>query len=254
MLHYTIYLRFSQASAIDSQEDRLLLSVNFSPLFLTLLWKLHIIRLSFMPVIGQAIHKQPETVTNDTAIACLFLFGAECAGQFYFLRWITMNTLLIGNIISGIGCAIMVAIGLLKKKSHILVAQCIQCGFMGAGNLILGGVSGFICNIVTILRNLVFVKLPVTTTLKVFFIGLQVVLSLNALGDGMISWLPILSAAIFTWFLDTKSEATLKKVIITTQILWLIYDIYYRNYVAVTFDVLTMCSNVVGIFLVRKAK
>ena len=106
-----------------------------------------------------------------------------------------MNTLLIGNLISGIGCLIMVGIGLLRKKSHILIAQCVQCGFMGFGNLILGGTSGFIANIVTILRNLVFVKCKSTTALKIFFIALQVVLSLGSLEDGLICWLPIFAAA-----------------------------------------------------------
>ena len=165
-----------------------------------------------------------------------------------------MNPLLIGNLISGIGCLIMVGIGLLKKKSHILIAQCVQCGFMGFGNLILGGTSGFIANIVTILRNLVFVRCKSTTALKLFFIALQVVLSLGSLGDGFICWLPIFAAALFTWFLDTKHTSTLKLVIITTQVMWLIYDIYYHNYVATTFDVMTMISNLIGFFMVRKEK
>jgi len=165
-----------------------------------------------------------------------------------------MNILLIGNAISMVGCLIMVAIGFLKTKRQILLAQSVQCLFMGAGNLILGGVSGFICNIVTIARNLVFARRDVTMPLKLFFIVLQLVLSLGSLGDGLISWLPILAATVFTWFLDTKSEAKLKVVILFTQVMWLIYDIYYRNYVASTFDVLTMCSNLIGFFMVRRAK
>lgn len=165
-----------------------------------------------------------------------------------------MNILLIGNAVSMIGCLIMVGIGFIKKKSHILMAQSVQCLFMGVGNLILGGVSGFICNVVTIARNLVFAKRDVTVPLKLFFITLQVVLSLGSLSAGLIAWLPILSAAVFTWFLDTKSAATLKVVILSTQVMWLIYDLYYRNYVAATFDVLTMCSNLIGFFMVRKTK
>lgn len=163
-----------------------------------------------------------------------------------------MNTFLIGNLISGIGCLVMVGIGLLRKKSHILIAQCVQCGFMGLGNLILGGISGFICNIVTILRNLVFVRFPVTKKLKILFILLQFLLSLNSLGGGLICWLPLLSAALFTWFMDTSSTAKLKIVILITQVMWLIYDLYYRNYVAAAFDVMTMCSNLIGFFMVRK--
>ena len=165
-----------------------------------------------------------------------------------------MNLLLIGNAVSMIGCLIMVAIGFLKRKQHILIAQSVQCLFMGAGNLILGGVSGFICNVVTIARNLVFSKWDVTLPLKIFFIALQVVLSLGSLSAGLIAWLPILSAAVFTWFLDTKSETKLKLVILSTQVMWLIYDIHYLNYVATTFDVLTMCSNLIGLYMIRKSK
>ena len=165
-----------------------------------------------------------------------------------------MNTFLIGNLISGIGCLIMVGIGLLRKNSHILLAQCVQCGFMGFGNLILGGVSGFICNIVTIFRNLIFVKYPATTGLKIGFILLQLVLSLGSLSAGIIGWLPLIAAAVFTWYLDTTSAVKLKLVILFTQVLWLIYDLYYRNYVASGFDVMTMCSNLIGLYLILKKK
>jgi len=165
-----------------------------------------------------------------------------------------MNLLLIGNAISMIGCLIMVLIGFLKKKNQILIAQCVQCLFMGVGNLVLGGVSGFICNIVTIIRNLVFVKFRNTTFLKVFFILLQFVLSMGTLSAGFISWLPLIAAALFTWCMDTKSAAKLKICILCTQVLWLTYDLYYLNYVASAFDVMTMISNVIGLYMLHKKK
>lgn len=163
-----------------------------------------------------------------------------------------MNLLLLGNAISMIGCLIMVLIGFLKKKNQILIAQCVQCLFMGVGNLVLGGISGFICNIVTIVRNLVFVKVRNTTFLKVFFILLQFALSISTLSDGFISWLPLLAAALFTWCMDTKSAAKLKICILVTQVMWLIYDLYFRNYVASAFDVMTMISNCIGLYMVCK--
>ena len=165
-----------------------------------------------------------------------------------------MNALFFGNAVSMIGCLIMVGIGFLKRKQHILLAQSVQCLFMGAGNLILGGVSGFVSNVVTILRNLVFSKRNVTVPLKVFFIALQIVLSLGSLDAGWIAWLPVLAAAVFTWFLDTQSETSLKVVILFSQVMWLIYDIHYLNYVATTFDVLTMCSNLIGLYMIRKSR
>ncbi len=165
-----------------------------------------------------------------------------------------MNTLLIGNAISMIGCLIMVGIGLLKKKNQILIAQSVQCLFMGVGNLMLGGVSGFICNIVTIIRNLVFVKFRNTAFLKIFFIALQFVLSIGTFQNGFISWLPLIAAAIFTWCMDTRSAAKLKICILCTQVMWLTYDLYYCNYVASAFDVMTFISNVIGLYMVCKKK
>jgi len=165
-----------------------------------------------------------------------------------------MSPLLIGNASSMIGCLIMVGIGFLKKKTHILIAQCLQCLFMGVGNLVLGGVSGFICNIVTIIRNLVFIKFRNTAFLKLFFILLQLVLSVGTLSAGFISWLPLIAAALFTWCMDTKSAAKLKICILCTQVMWLIYDLHYLNYVASVFDVMTMVSNSIGLYMVCKKK
>ena len=165
-----------------------------------------------------------------------------------------MNALLIGNAISMIGCLVMVGIGFLKKKNHILIAQSVQCLFMGAGNLILGGISGFICNIVTIIRNLAFMKFRNTAGMKIFFILLQFVLSISTLSVGWISWLPILSAALFTWFMDTGSEAKLKIVILCTQVMWLTYDLYYLNYVASAFDVMTFLSNCISLSMILKKR
>jgi len=165
-----------------------------------------------------------------------------------------MNLLLIGNAISMAGCLVMVFIGFLKKKNHILVAQCIQCLFMGVGNLVLGGISGFICNIVTILRNLVFLKYKNTLFLKIFFIVLQFVLSIGSFSAGFISWLPLLAAALFTWCMDLKSDARFKICILCTQIMWLTYDFHFRNYVASAFDVATMISNCIGLYMICKKK
>ena len=165
-----------------------------------------------------------------------------------------MNLLVIGNTVSMVGCLIMVGIGLLKNKSHILLAQSVQCLFMGMGNLLLGGISGFVCNIVTIARNLAFLKFRNTTALKLFFILLQLVLSLEALRGGIINWFPLITTILFTWCIDTKSTAKLKICILCTQVLWLTYDLYYHNYAASAFDVMTMISTVIGLFMVCRKK
>lgn len=161
-------------------------------------------------------------------------------------------TLLLGNLVSLLGCVLMVAVGFIRKKERILTVQCFQLMLMGTGNLILGAFSGVVANLVGIVRNLVFTKKQVNLPLKLLFIGIQLLLSLSALKNGMIEWLPILSAGLFTWFLDTKSERTLKIIIMITTAMWLVYDLWYCNYVAMTFDALTLISNAIGIFMLKK--
>lgn len=164
-----------------------------------------------------------------------------------------MNIVLIGNIVSLFGCAVMVAIGLIQKKSHILAAQCLQFTLQGVAHLILGATSGVVACITGIIRNLVFAKREVTAKLKLFFILLQAVLSLPTMTLNPITWLPLLSCSLFTWFLDLKNEVHLKIMMITAQAMWVVYDFTYRNYVALAFDLFTMLSTFMGILLILRS-
>ena len=60
------------------------------------------------------------------------------------------------------------------------------------------------------------------------------------------------AVVVYTWCLDIKSDVAFKLVILGTQVLWTVYDLHYKNYVAFTFDLLTMVSTVLGIFRIKK--
>lgn len=160
--------------------------------------------------------------------------------------------LLLGNAISLAGCVLMVAIGFLKKKEQILGAQCVQFALMGAGNLALGAMAGVISNGVSILRNLVLTKTENKTWIKVTFILVQTVLTLFFSSRELIEWLPVIAVVIYTWFLDMKNPVAFKLMIIGLQVLWTVYDFYHQNYVAFTFDLFTITSTTIGIFMIRK--
>ena len=160
--------------------------------------------------------------------------------------------ILLGNIVAFSGCIIMVLIGFVKEKKKILLLQCVQCAFMGTGNLLLGGVSGFISNGVSIVRNLVLLKYENTPVLKIGFIAVQVLLTVLT-GDGsMIQWLPVIATVIFVCCFDLKNVVAFKSVLTIGQSLWLIYDLFYYNYVAVVFDMMTLISTVIGIRMLLK--
>lgn len=161
--------------------------------------------------------------------------------------------LVLGNLAALIGCVMMVLIGFIRKKERILLAQCLQFGFLGLGNLLLGATAGFISGIVSVTRNLVFYKVKGTVGLKLIFIAAQVILTACFWNGTLIECVPILSAILLTWFLDTKSDVLFKVVIIAVQVLWAIYDWHYINYVAFTADILTMVSNCIGILMIYKS-
>lgn len=162
--------------------------------------------------------------------------------------------LILGNALSLIGCAIMVAIGFVKKKEKILHYQCVQFGFMAAGNLVLGGMSGTIANVVGIFRNLAFAKSKGGWGLKARFILIQLVMSFICWIPDAFELLPIVATVIFVLFLDTKSDVLFKAINIVTMVMWVVYDFYNCNYVAFTFDILTIISSALAMASLLKGK
>ena len=160
--------------------------------------------------------------------------------------------ILLGNCLSLLGCCVMVAIGLVKRKEKILLCKYVQYGFMGLGNLALGAVSGTVANLVGIVRNLVFTRTSGGTGLKILFIAIQVGLTaLNWNGRG-VEALPILAAVLFVCFLDTKSDVRFKLADMGCMVLWGAYDLTYRNYVAFTCDILTIASSALALYALMK--
>lgn len=47
---------------------------------------------------------------------------------------------------------------------------------------------------------------------------------------------------------------TLKAAIIFGQLMWCIYDFTIRNYTALTFDIMTVISNAIGIMMLRRGR
>lgn len=163
-----------------------------------------------------------------------------------------MNLILIGNALSLVGAVVMLCIGFIRKKEHVLLAQCVQCSFMGMGNLALGGVTGMITCLATVLRNLVSFKLAFTLPYKLAFCLFQILFCLFINQEGLIGWLPVLAACVFTFYLDTDSDFVMKVVCFVTLIMWLIYDMQHQNLASSVFDVLCLCSNAYGAYMIWK--
>lgn len=160
--------------------------------------------------------------------------------------------LLLGNLISLVGCTMMILIGFIKKKEHILVAQCAQFSLQSVGNLVLGSVSGSLSCVIGVIRILVFQRVRVTAALKIGFLALQAALTFFAGASTVIQWIPFFSMVLYTWYLDTDNAILFKLVNLLGVMMWAVHDIHYRNYVAFSFDLMTVVSTVIGILLILR--
>ena len=161
---------------------------------------------------------------------------------------------LIANVISFTGAVIMVAIGFIKERDRILKAQCFQWVIMGIANLMLGGVTGLISNLVSVVWNLWSLKRELTRPVILIFIALQIALSIPFNTLGLLGWLPTIAAVAFTLFLNAKDARVLKGAIIFGQVLWSVFDISLMNYSAFAFDIFTIISSLIGIWRLRSAQ
>ena len=160
-----------------------------------------------------------------------------------------MNLVILGNIVMLAGSSLMVTVGFLKKKRQILAVQCVQCVIQSAAHLMLGAASGAIAGVLAVARNLICLKREFTLRFKLVFIAIQAVLTWAFNSMGVIGWMPFFATAIFIWMLDTKDERKLKVSIIIGQIMWTVFDWRALNLVGVAFDVFTIISNAVGVYM-----
>lgn len=165
-----------------------------------------------------------------------------------------MNRILLGNLLSLAGAGCMAGIGFLKDRRKILLMQCVQYGIMGAANLVLGGITGGLSALVSIARNLLCSNRKMTLPVKLMFTAVLAVLSITANTAGWLGILPILSACVYTWFLDLQDERRLKAALILSQVFWLVYDLSLYNYVSFAFDIVTIATNLIGIFSLTRKK
>ncbi len=165
-----------------------------------------------------------------------------------------MNMLLVGNAVAFFGALLMTGTGFIKNPKKVVGYQCLQFLIMGVGNLILGGLAGFITNMVGIVRNVYCLKFNFNWPVKIFFMAIQIIITWYAGVNSLLGFLPIIAACVYTCLMDTDSETVMKWVLIITEVMWVVYDIVQtRNYVSAVFDILTICTNLYGLFMIRKA-
>lgn len=165
-----------------------------------------------------------------------------------------MNNIIIGNLIAIIASGLMIYTGILKEKKKIIYVQTIQIGLLVLSNLVLGGITGAIINIISCIRNILCYKEKLGLKEKILITIVSVLLSIYFNDMGVIGLLPVLATTLYIWLMNTKNVIHLKMLLMVTSSIWLVYDLFINLYVSVIFEFTNIIVNFISIIQIKRKK
>ena len=157
----------------------------------------------------------------------------------------------IANIIALMGSFLLVYSGTRKQKSKIIIIQTIQILLFVISNLLLGGFTGAIINVICIIRNVLYYKNLLKTNTKVILIILSILFTIPFNTLGFIGLLPLISNVVYILFMHLKNVVNFKLLIAFTTFLWLIYDFSIKSYTSSMFDFLSIITSFIAIYQIK---
>lgn len=160
--------------------------------------------------------------------------------------------IILGNIVALIASLFMVYAGLLKKKSKILLFQCIELALYTISNLILGGIPGAIINFLGMIGNILGYKNKLNIVAKIILTILTIILTILFNNLGIFGYLPLICMVTYLWIIDIKNVFTFKIFLLIIMILWSVYDFSIKSYVTTAFDIFTIISIIISMVQLKK--
>lgn len=163
-----------------------------------------------------------------------------------------MYYIIIGNIIALVASILMVYAGIIKEKKKILYLQIIQIGLSVISNIILGGITGAIINVISCISNVLCYKDKLNLKEKIILISLAIIVSVPFNNLGIVGFLPIISLVTYTLLMDIKDVVKFKYLIMFSMLLWLIYSLCINLYVSAIFNFISIITNAISIWQLKK--
>lgn len=159
-----------------------------------------------------------------------------------------------GNLIGQFLGIVAVVLGFLsyqmKTSKKLLVVQTVTCAVFCIHYMMIGAISAFVLNAVGIVRNIVYAnrdkKIFSYEFYPVFFAVIMGVMGILSWQD-MFSLFIILGLIINTLCLYLKNSQSIRKSILVTSPLVLIYDVFAGSIGGIIYESAAIISSVIGI-------
>ncbi len=162
------------------------------------------------------------------------------------------TNIIIANIIGFIAFTISTIAYHRKKKKNIFIDTLIADILKLIHYIILGAYSGIVTKIMAVIRNITIIKQEKYKFLNSKILLLLFVIAYVIFGiltyQGPISLLSILAALIYTIFCWNGNEDTVRKTVIVSEILWLVYNTYAKSYTGCFYNIVMIRSTSFAIY------
>lgn len=138
-----------------------------------------------------------------------------------------------------------------KSTKQILFLQTISFFFKTLHYYLLGGISGFLTSLISMIRNIIFYKIKESKIWAVFFIIIYIIIGIITL-KSIYTLLPVFATIIYTLIINYNNPKYLRYGIFITSLTWLIYNIYIISYSGIIIQIIMLISNIIAIIKLDK--
>lgn len=158
--------------------------------------------------------------------------------------------LIIGNILSFISILFLIVSVLKNKKQEIVFYQIFDCLFDALANFILGGLSGAVVILGSLLRNILVYTNKINNVIIWLIMAMMVVCGLWVNQHGWIGILPIVANLSYTLWLcyGGQRAKSVKIVLAVNMLIWAVYDFTILAIPAVISDGVILAVTLYGLY------
>ncbi|MGT2906617.1 YgjV family protein [Streptococcus dentiloxodontae] len=156
--------------------------------------------------------------------------------------------MIVAQFFSALGALCLAYSSFAKNRENMLIWQIIDYLLTAIANILLGGYTGAMTIMVSVIRNTLIIKKQDTPLRILLLVLIQIGAGIYLNQLGWIGFLPIISSLSYTLatFLTAKVE-WLRWVIIENMLLWLIYDITIKAFPASVMDIFIIVTTLIAI-------
>lgn len=162
--------------------------------------------------------------------------------------------LIVGNLCSILAMCTDSISATRKTPKGVLMAQNLSQLFYGIGAVVLGGYSGAVQNLVSILRNFAAIRKIENKALEWFLVILGVVLGIVFNNMGLVGYLPVIANLQYTLvvFRCGENERVLKTSFMIAVGMFAVFNLFIYNFVGAALNLIVSITTGIVLFKTRK--